>query len=104
MSAAAISSGVAGDHGRDPEPLEGDPDRADIAAAEIDDGELHSTPLVLGSASLALARHRLAKRPAERLEAGFGLVMVVLALDPDMDRRAEAVGEERKTWRVISVG
>src|SRR3712207_8867832 len=38
-------------------------------------------------------RDRLAERPAERLEAGFGLVMVVLALDPDVDGRAEAVGQ-----------
>src|SRR4030095_15091068 len=41
----------------------------------------------------ALAGDRLAQRPAERLEAGLGLVMVVVALDPDMDRRAERIGE-----------
>ena len=40
---------IGGHHRSDAEPLEGKLDRSDIAVAEIDDGELHSTPLVLGS-------------------------------------------------------
>src|SRR3954468_11576680 len=43
------------------EPLEGKLDRSDVAVGEIDDGELHSTPLVLGSMSPS---HRMASRNA----------------------------------------
>ena len=36
--------------------LEGDCDRSDIAVAEIDDGDAHSTPFVLGTASRSPSR------------------------------------------------
>ncbi len=52
---------VVGDGGGKAQPLEGDPDGAEIAAAQIDEGELHRTPFVLGS---ALPSRRMAGRSA----------------------------------------
>ena len=97
-SAAAISAGSAVSVTARAEPLEGDRDRADIAVAEIDDARRSQHALRARDASpIAFARDRLAQRPAERLEAGLGLVMVVLAGDADVDRRAQ--GCRRRSGR-----
>ena len=75
--------------GREPEPLEGDARPSRYCRSRDRRWRASQHALRAGHhVRLALARDRLAQRTAERLEAGLGLVMVVLAGDADMDRRA----------------
>ena len=91
--------------GADAQPLERELDRPDVAVGEVDDRELHSTPLVLGMHRGAFASDRLAQRAPECLEARLGLVVVVLAARRGRgSRRRMLSASERKMCAVISVG
>src|SRR5205823_1225259 len=94
---------IGGHDGSHAEPLERQLDRADIAVGQIDDGELHSTPLVLGSTSPS---QRMASRSA-RPNALKQASVLWWSFSPSTFTWIAAPmlsASERKTWAVICVG